>query len=105
MLARPIYVHVEHVGPLSCPNGCLGVELDTHAALHADEHRGCAVCEIAADGPIPASTRTLRQCGNRVCHGRFHQSSYDEFHVAERIKCVQQKASSLLQRTQDLVKP
>jgi hypothetical protein len=99
VLARPIYVHTDHVARLQCPNGCLGVELDIHTTLHADEHRGCAICELDATREIPAGTRTLRQCGNRLCHGRFHQTSYDEFHIDERIQYLRQKAARMLRRS------
>lgn len=96
MLAKPIYVHTAHVSRMDCPRGCLGVEFNNHTMLHADEFRGCAVCEIAARHAVPAGTQTLRQCGNRLCHGRFHQTSYDEFHVPERVENLKHKAATLL---------
>lgn len=97
MLARPIYVHAEHVARMACPNGCLGVEVNIQTDLHSAEHRGCAICRVDA-GPIPPGTRTLRQCSNRLCHGRFHQTSYDDFHIEERVELARRKVASLLHR-------
>ncbi len=96
MLGRAIYVHSDHIVRMSCPGGCLGVELDNDKNLHAEEHRGCAVCELAARMAVPAGTRTLRQCPGRLCHGRFRQTSYDEFRIDERWSYAKQMAASLI---------
>lgn len=77
---KPISVCSEHIKPLNCSNGCLGVEIDELAELKSGTHSGCAICREPSSGkPL----RILRKCNHPHCYGRFHVTSFEELHIAD----------------------